>query len=709
MIEPPTIITIALSSRLFSIPSPIFEMSPITHIACFGALCSLAVANPAIKGRSLKRRADIAQSQTISGYSASFGQLGVQTNVQKGVTYWLNGGSTHNFFGNIDNSGNIIVSQTSYLRQYPLTGGQTSDWVGHDDKNGNLLNRNGALIMLNDIGANSAPTYDWYIHSMTNNGTIQWCGRGDTGGSTYQMYSDLDGVNNGLISFEQTTRNLGASFVWRNPVLTTSKSNANIYNNGAFRLINTVFHNVQNIYGNGCWQLGKGGILYLEDGTGVFQNPSKASSFAGQSIVFQDPDSTLHMDTAVYSGNSNFGATVYGFSTGNAIEFYQTISSLSYDATAGNLNVKFVGSNQVNINIGKGYDASKFAQRKNPEHYNVAGYNAIFYDGAAPAQSVPTQCGITAPICSDLANGLPVPPSASTTLVASSPSTSTQATVVPSSAAPSLSSSSTSSRPVVSSTASSASSTSSVPLSSSTKASFATSSVPATSPTAPPATTCGTPINLSTPYQPYYPAIATGLVTVNGSLTASADKPCPTMPEAGTYCGFLNPLDPCAPQPDGYGPVSSSDTPAAFLANDKLHAFAQQAPKTIASTTCGSQYVQIWQDLDASASADAYIRLQKFQTYDAVKCAAACDQTAGCLSFNVYAERDPSLNPTDNDSSMPTVWGYNCPNPPSMTVFGCTLWGSNLTVADATNKGSMREQFQVVITASDGYARQAIA
>lgn len=685
-------------------------MSPITQIACFGALCSLAVANPALKGRSLKRRGDITQSQTISTYDASFGQLNVQTNVKPGVTYWLNGGSTHNFFGNIDNAGNIIVSQTSYLRQYPLTGGQTSDWVGHDAKNGNLLNRNGALIMLNDIGSNSAPTYDWYIHSMTNNGTIQWCGRGDTGGSTYQMYSDLDGVNNGLISFEQTTRNLGASFVWRNPTLTTSKSTANIYNNGAFRLINTVFHNVQNIYGNGCWQLGKGGILYLEDGTGVYQNPNKASSFAGQSIVFQDPDSTLHMDTAVYSRNSNFGATVYGFSTGNAIEFYQTIKSFSYDGTSGTLNVKFVGTYQVSINIGTGYDATKFAQRKNPEHYNVAGYNAIFYDGAAPAQNIPTQCAITAPVCSDLAGGLPVP-SASTTSMASASSTSTSATITSSSVASSLSASS-SSRPATVSTASFTStspSSSSVVAPSSTKVPSASTSIPATTPTTPPATTCGTSINLSTPYSPYYPAIATGLVTPNASLTASADKPCPTMPEAGTYCGFLNPLDPCAPQPDGYGPVASPDTPAAFLANNQLHTLAQQAPKTIASTTCGYEYVQIWQDLDASASGDAYISLRKFQTYDAVKCAAACDQTTDCQSFNVYAERDPSLNPTDNDSSMPSVWGYDCPNPPSMTVFGCTLWGSNLTVADATNTGSMREQFRVVVTASDGYVKRSVA
>lgn len=35
------------------------------------------------------------------------------------------------------------------------------------------------------------------------------------------------------------------------------------------------------------------------------------------------------------------------------------------------------------------------------------------------------------------------------------------------------------------------------------------------------------------------------------STTASAAGSCPTTPEAGTFCGFINPEDPCAKQPDG--------------------------------------------------------------------------------------------------------------------------------------------------------------
>lgn len=36
-----------------------------------------------------------------------------------------------------------------------------------------------------------------------------------------------------------------------------------------------------------------------------------------------------------------------------------------------------------------------------------------------------------------------------------------------------------------------------------------------------------------------------------GTSTTSTTSACPTTPEAGTYCGFINPEDPCAIQPDG--------------------------------------------------------------------------------------------------------------------------------------------------------------
>merc|ERR1712014_569546 len=111
----------------------------------------------------------------------------------------------------------------------------------------------------------------------------------------------------------------------------------------------------------------------------------------------------------------------------------------------------------------------------------------------------------------------------------------------------------TTSQPTTSSKATSQATTTSQPTTSSkatsqTTTSKATSTAPVT--TAPTATP---KVCTNTPYTPYYPAIETGYTT-NPALsgTTTAGQACPTTPEDGTYCGFINPQDPCAAQPDGY-------------------------------------------------------------------------------------------------------------------------------------------------------------
>ncbi|KAI4725582.1 hypothetical protein E4T49_06651 [Aureobasidium sp. EXF-10728] len=198
---------------------------------------------------------------------------------------------------------------------------------------------------------------------------------------------------------------------------------------------------------------------------------------------------------------------------------------------------------------------------------------------------------------------------------------------------------------------------------------------------------------------------SSGSATVNTvSGTSSSSSACPTTPEEGTYCGFINPEDPCAPQPDGYGPKVTPDTTDAFLANPVFHSMASAAPTVVASNSgAGNAYQQTFLDLNASSSANSYLGLYTLTSYSVADCAAHCDTTALCTSFNIYIERDPSQNPTKNDSTAATVWGYWCPNPSSITNFKCTLWGSNLEAATATNQGGWREDFNVVVTGSNGY------
>ena len=47
-------------------------------------------------------------------------------------------------------------------------------------------------------------------------------------------------------------------------------------------------------------------------------------------------------------------------------------------------------------------------------------------------------------------------------------------------------------------------------------------------------------------------AVQTGVAKIKrGTATTSSTSSCPTTPEDGTYCGFINPEDACAKQPDG--------------------------------------------------------------------------------------------------------------------------------------------------------------
>ncbi|KAF2220420.1 hypothetical protein BDZ85DRAFT_241012 [Elsinoe ampelina] len=191
---------------------------------------------------------------------------------------------------------------------------------------------------------------------------------------------------------------------------------------------------------------------------------------------------------------------------------------------------------------------------------------------------------------------------------------------------------------------------------------------------------------------------ASGAVAAGaGSATSSAAGACATTPEDGTYCGFINPEDPCAPQPDGYGQnITNPDTVDNWMAYAPFQQLAFQA-----ATPSG--YVKTFNNLNASASASSYMGLWTLKSYSPSDCAAICNNNTGCTSFNIFIERDPSLNPCKNDSTAYTPWGYWCPLPSSITNYKCTLWGSNLDASVVTNAGGWRGDFNVVITGSNGY------
>ncbi|KAL9604708.1 MAG: hypothetical protein Q9179_001775 [Wetmoreana sp. 5 TL-2023] len=142
----------------------------------------------------------------------------------------------------------------------------------------------------------------------------------------------------------------------------------------------------------------------------------------------------------------------------------------------------------------------------------------------------------------------------------------------------------------------------------------------------------------------------------------------------------------CAVQPAGAGPVPSPDTVEAFRSSSDLQQLA-----TNALTPDG--YSQAFSNADGSLSASKYMGLHTLKSFDTLGCASLCDQADGCEAFNMYIERDPSVDPNAND----------CPNPPSTINYKCTLWGAPVVAEEATNKGQWRDSFQVVITGSNGY------
>jgi hypothetical protein len=142
----------------------------------------------------------------------------------------------------------------------------------------------------------------------------------------------------------------------------------------------------------------------------------------------------------------------------------------------------------------------------------------------------------------------------------------------------------------------------------------------------------------------------------------------------------------CKVQPAGSGPVASPDTVDGFFGIPELQTLSSSA-------TTPDGYTSAFTGLNASLNAVNYMGLWTLTSYDTLGCASLCDRNTGCQAFNMYAERDPSLDPNAS----------NCANPTSITNYKCALWGSGVSASQAVNYGQWRDSFHVVITGSNAY------
>ncbi|KAI5242789.1 hypothetical protein E4T43_04582 [Aureobasidium subglaciale] len=148
----------------------------------------------------------------------------------------------------------------------------------------------------------------------------------------------------------------------------------------------------------------------------------------------------------------------------------------------------------------------------------------------------------------------------------------------------------------------------------------------------------------------------------------------------------------CASQPTGVAAyaVTNPDTAVAFTSDSRFSSKAMNAQTP-------SGYTMGFQNFNASSSAYGYMGFTTLQDYDVSTCAKKCDAIRGCVSFNIYFERDPSLVP-----------GPTCVDPSSVTMIKCVFWGSAVSTSNTKNYGQFRSSFNVVVAGSNGYTSNSI-
>ncbi|KAI5924611.1 hypothetical protein F4810DRAFT_131990 [Camillea tinctor] len=193
------------------------------------------------------------------------------------------------------------------------------------------------------------------------------------------------------------------------------------------------------------------------------------------------------------------------------------------------------------------------------------------------------------------------------------------------------------------------------------------------------------PSTVSIPIGPTAQSVTYDLASATAAATST-----PLPVEAVEKRGIVEARSACDALPVGAGPTPTPDTDTAFLAFDELSYAAINADVP-------TGYVQTYSDLQASSSAYGYLGYTTLSSYDTAAAASQCDSITGCLGFNIFFERDPSVET-----------GADCPDPASTTVIKSVFWGGYVEEGNAKNAGQWRNDFHVVIAGSNGYMKTAI-
>ncbi|KAB2577062.1 hypothetical protein BFW01_g2297 [Lasiodiplodia theobromae] len=141
----------------------------------------------------------------------------------------------------------------------------------------------------------------------------------------------------------------------------------------------------------------------------------------------------------------------------------------------------------------------------------------------------------------------------------------------------------------------------------------------------------------------------------------------------------------------GAGPVVTS------APSDWVNAEVLTNPALTADVPSGYEAAPSFTNLQGAVQQMGYLTVKTLDSYSPAQCASYCDDEPLCMGFNVYFERDPS-----EDTSCASDG-----NPDSITTIACTLYAYHVAASKATNTGQYRDNFQVVITGSNGYNKDS--
>nr|OQO29835.1 hypothetical protein B0A51_01992 [Rachicladosporium sp. CCFEE 5018] len=177
-----------------------------------------------------------------------------------------------------------------------------------------------------------------------------------------------------------------------------------------------------------------------------------------------------------------------------------------------------------------------------------------------------------------------------------------------------------------------------------------------------------------------------------------------TLPPIGRYfhvlisilaLHILFALSSCTPAPLGSGPVSIPDTLDSFLTDPQYTSIALSAPPA-------PSYAQVFSNLNASLSNanGGSLGYTLLPSYSPPACALACDARSGCVAFNLYFQREPSVvigDGCDGEGVASTTW------------IVCALWSGVVSGEGAVNEGEVQGGFGVGVRGSGGWVRDDVA